>query len=407
MRFSSRTGWLRTPNPLAALLNSRREKGIQIFDLTLSNPTRANFRYLDPKLLKPFFDTQNLVYDPDPHGLLQARQALCDFYGKKGIRISPEEIFLTASTSEAYGFVFRLLLDPHETVLAPQPSYPLLDYLAGLNDIRIVRYPLHHLTHVRKDRVQHGGWYLELEELESRREPAPRAVLLVHPNNPTGNYVAEKERAKINEIVLRDKMTVLCDEVFFDFVLDKKIQRPRSFAGQREVLTFTLSGISKILGLPQMKIAWILVSGPEKEKEEAIQKLEVIADTYLSAGTPSQRALRAWFDMWSTIHGEISNRLKDNLAYLTEKFKAAVNVRLLMPEGGWYVMLEVPPIRTDEEWSLLLLEKDDVLIHPGYLFDAEEENLLVLSLLPDPVRFQESIDRLIRRFQETMDVPQV
>lgn len=350
--FSRRThGWTTAPNPLSVKLEQLRASGVRILDLTISNPTLCGFASPDLAALN---HPENNLYEPDAHGLKTSREAIARYYrNRHSITLDENQIFITAGTSEAYSFVFKLLTDPGDSILAPRPSYPLLHYLAELHDLKLVH----------------------------KEEAKTRASLLVHPNNPTGKYAPAPQEAGIPLIV---------DEVFLDYSFGPK---PSSFAGYQKRLCFTLSGISKILALPQMKISWIVVTGPEKLRDEAIEKLDIIADTYLSASTPSQHALPVWLSQTDAVQSEIKNRLAANLAAARAIFSGS-RIKLTEPEGGWYAVLEMPDHRTDEEWALDLLEKTGVLAHPGYLFDFEEEKFLVLSLLPRADIFSEGVKRM-------------
>lgn len=347
--FSKRTeGWSGGPNPLSQKLSLLRAAGKKILDLTVSNPTVCGFT---PPDLAALDHPKNSLYEPDAHGRLEARRAICAYYKKQhGVEVRENQVFITAGTSEAYSFVFKLLTDPGDKILSPKPSYPLLHYLAQL----------HHLS------------------LETSGDT--RAILLVHPNNPTGKHAS----------VPKTKLPLIVDEVFLDYNFGPK---PKTFAAHQDNLCFTLSGISKILAMPQMKISWIVVSGPEKIRDEAIEKLEIIADTYLSASTPSQHALPVWLGQVEKIQLEIKTRLETNLS-AARKIFAGSKIRLIEPEGGWYTVIEMPENRTDEEWALHLLENAGVLAHPGYLFDFEEEKFLVLSLLPQAEIFQEGVKKI-------------
>ena len=325
------------------------------------------------------------MYDPDPHGLLESRLAVCRYYANKNIHVSPEQIFLTAGSSEAYNFLFRLLADPGELVLAPKPGYPLFDYLSDLNDIQQIKYPL----------IYTGAWRIDMAKLETLLKERPRALIFVNPGNPTGNFVSKSEREAANKLCRNSDTALISDEVFLDFIWNTKDNSPASFAGNNEVLTFSLGGVSKMLGLPQMKVSWIVVSGPEPAKQEAIKKLEVISDTYLSVNTSSQRALPFWFSRQQEIAEEIRQRVLHNLAYLEKKMNELKNVRVMHAEGGWQAILEARASSlNDEETVLRLLEEKNVLIHPGYFFDLADGNFFVLSLLLPPQNFQEAVDRL-------------
>lgn len=368
MFFSRRTDWPEGQNRLALLAESFREEGRSFIDLTQSNPTVCGFPSLNAEWLEPFSNPNNLTYEPDPKGLLAARQAVSRYYLFKNIRVSPERIVLTSSTSEAYAFLFKLLLNPGEKIAVPAPSYPLLDSLAALSDVGIVRW--------RDFKI--------LEVFERTK-----ALCVVNPNNPAGNFVHQDEKDFLNRYAAKHHAALISDEVFLDFPHTDKAET-QSFAGNSEVLTFTLSGISKILALPQMKLSWIVVSGPEREAREALRRLEIIADTYLSVNTPSQIALADWLERRGEIQEEILARVRHNKAFLTQNLKDQASV--LNAEGGWQAVVRVES--DDESLALEFLEKSEVLTHPGYLYDFEAGDHLVLSLLPEPQKFEEGVRRL-------------
>ena len=394
--FSNRTSWPSESNPLTRLAAQLREEKVPVLDLTLSNPTRCRFDYLKTDLLKNFLAPENLFYDPDAYGLLPAREAVCRYYAAKGIPVKPAQVLMTASTSEAYSFLFRLLFEPGDLLLAPQPSYPLLDFLASLNDVRVERYLL--------DPEQ--AWKLQPKSYYELGNAEPKAFLVVNPNNPTGNYLHEPELAEINLFCKPRRTAIISDEVFFDYPLTgANTAKPVSTAANNSQLTFTLSGISKILGLPQMKLSWIIVSGPENETAEAMKRLEIISDTYLSVSTPVQRALPQWLGMQETIQKEIRARLEQNHQFLKNKFSGARHpVHLFPAEGGWHAVLRPPSERTDEDWACLLLKNDRVLTHPGYLFDFQEGSYLVLSLLVPHEDFRAGIEKIPVRVRESLSV---
>ncbi|MBN1687550.1 MAG: pyridoxal phosphate-dependent aminotransferase [Candidatus Omnitrophica bacterium] len=387
--FSSKTGWATSPNELALLLERLKRKGQAILDLSVSNPTQVSFKYLHPTLFEAFGKTKNLVYEPDPHGLKDARRSIQDYYAEKGISLSKDQIFLTANTSEAYSFVFRLLTVPGDTLLAPQPSYPILDYLADLHDLKLLRYPL---DEARNWQTDHGFF----QNLDWKKI---RVLLVVHPNNPSGNYVSENDQRMIEAFSKELSIPVIADEVFFDYTLKEKFQ-PKSFAGSENILTFTLSGISKVLGLPQMKLSWIIVSGPEEARKEAIRRLEIISDTYLSVSTPIQHALPDWMEKREAIQHEILTRLGNNLKKLRALSAGQNQVKVYEPEGGWVAVLELPDHRSDEAWALEILQREKVLVHPGYFFDFEKSPYLVLSLLTREDIFEEGVRKLIHSVSE-------
>ncbi len=325
-----------------------------------------------------------MFYEPDSHGLLEARKAVCGYYADKGILLDPRQIFITASTSEAYSFLFRLLLNVGDEILVPKPSYPLFDYLAGLNDAAVAHYGL----------VYRNQWRIDAGNFERQIQKGVKTLIILNPNNPTGNFISPQERAMINNLCVEHGLPVISDEVFLDFVLDGKNVKPQSFAGNDPVLSFTLSGISKILGLPQMKLSWIVVNGPKNSREKAIKRLEVIADAYLSVGTPPQRALKTWFGLRGKIHGEMLERFSKNRKHLTEKISELKNAEVLTCEGGWNSILRVKSHLDDEKLALSLLKEQGVLVHPGYFFDFEGDSFLVLSHLLPEGEFREGADRL-------------
>ncbi|MBI4353563.1 MAG: pyridoxal phosphate-dependent aminotransferase [Candidatus Omnitrophica bacterium] len=393
MTFSKRTDWPKVLNLFSRKAEECRRSGQTPLDLTESNPTRCAFDYLKPKILEGFSNPQSLLYEPDPRGLLAAREAVCRYYAEKGIRIGPDQVFLTASTSEAYTYLFRLLCNPGEPALAPAPSYPLFRYLSELNDIELCEYRL---------RYNGEAWRVDIPHLERSFKNKTKAVILVNPNNPTGNFIHAHEREAVLSLCRKEEAAVICDEVFHDFAFHSTEEPSIGFAGEERVLSFTLSGVSKIVGLPQAKLSWIVVNGPKALREEAARRLEVLADTYLSVNTPSQRALAGWLERRKEIQGEILERLRTNRRFLSERLEGVEAVRLLGSEGGWYAVLEVKSPCDDEALAIRLLEKRQVLVHPGYLFDFEGGCFLVLSLLPPSEVFREGVERMV---WELMDTP--
>jgi aspartate/methionine/tyrosine aminotransferase len=388
--FSDRTAWELSPNRLSVRIKELRKTGVPLLDLTITNPTRCGLKYPDEKLLNAFVSPDNLDYAPDPHGLLSARKAVLNYYAKRNISLSPEQIFLTANTSEAYSFVFKLLANAGDSFLAPEPSYPLLDYLATLCDIRIVRYPLNH----------QNSWGIDWNQWEQQVvTEMPQGIIFVNPNNPTGNYLSAQDHLRLSSILTKHSFPIIADEVFLDFPLTHTVPCPVSFATRNDTLTFTLSGISKILGLPQMKLSWIVVTGPEDLRNQAMEKLEVISDTYLSVSTPVQNALPVFFSHQQAIHAEISGRIQTNYLYLKQTFHENSKMELLESEGGWAAVFKCPVNRTDDEWALELLEKESVIIHPGFFYDFQESSYLVVSLLTPPEILKAAIPRLQSRIK--------
>lgn len=380
MKFSKRTNWNTALNLLTQKADELRSHP-DFINLTISNPTECGFSYLVPELLAPLTNPGGLKYSPDPRGLLTARKAVARYYAAKGILLHPDQIFITASTSEAYSFVFKILAERGERVLGPAPGYPLMDYLAEINDVVLERYPL----------IYKSGWQIDREALQHLK--AAKAILAVHPSNPAGHYVSESEQAFLSNWASRHQAALISDEVFFDFSLDDTPPAP-SFAAQNEALTFTLSGISKILGLPQMKLSWIVVTGPEDLRIDALKRLEIVADTYLSASTPIQMALPLWMENMPMIHREILKRIRSNRSFL-EQFFSGSKIDVLKSSGGWTSILRMPAERTDEEWALQLLDQDKILFHPGYLFDINDDmTALVVSLITPEAQFQQGLNRM-------------
>jgi alanine-synthesizing transaminase len=383
--FASRTGWALEPNRFSAALERYRASGRKALDLTESNPTRCGFAY-GPSLLAALADRRGFAYDPHPKGLRSAREAVCGYYQQRGTEVDPEQIILTASTSEGYSFVFRLLCDSGDEVLVPAPSYPLFEFLAAIQDVKLVPYPL----------VYDHGWQIDLHSLVEKLTPRARAILAVHPNNPTGSFVKTSERDLLDELCRERQVALVADEVFLDYAHDG-VARP-SFASPRQALTFTLSGISKICALPQMKLAWIVISGAPELAREALARLEVIADTYLSVNTPVQLALPEFLAQRGGIQRQVKERVAANLAELDRLLVAQKSVRRLEVEGGWYAVLRVPGTRSDEELAIELLEQHSVIVHPGHFYDFPSEGYLVVSLITPADVFVEGIKRLLGRF---------
>ncbi len=376
--FSSRLQWDSQPNPLSILLAEKRRNGAAILDLTESNPTRAGLDYAGGELLAALADSRGLLYEPDPRGLLAAREAVSGYYAQRGVDVPASRILLTASTSEAYSYLFKLLADPGDEILVPRPSYPLFDYLAAMESVRVVQYPL------RYD----GVWHIDLDALASAITARTRAIVVVNPNNPTGSYLKRSEWERLRTFGL----PILSDEVFSDFGFGSGADRVATLAGQSDALTFSMSGLSKIAGLPQMKLGWIVAGGPDHAA--ALEGLEWIADTFLSVATPVQWALPRILAASASVQEQIRQRTRGNLEVLRER-AAGSPCRCLHIEGGWYTILEVPRVRTEEEWALGLLAESDVLVQPGFFYDFETEAFLVLSLLTPPAIFAEGVGRIL------------
>lgn len=392
--FAKRTEWERRLNRLTKTVRRLKDKGSVLLDLTESNPTLCHFHY-PSDILSVLSRPEAFSYTPSPKGLLFAREEVARYYSEKGVKVDPEQIFLTASTSEAYSFLFRLLLNPKDHLLVPRPSYPLLDYLAALHDLLLEPYPL----------VYDTRWRIDREAFVKKSRSGTKAVLLIHPNNPTGSFVKKEEQSFLLHSFKEREVSQICDEVFLDYAYEEVPDFVPTFAGEEALLTFTLSGISKVLGLPQMKLSWIVVSGPKRLREEAIARLEVISDTYLSVNTLSQLALKRWFEYRPLLQKEIQKRLFANRKVLLEKERSSSGCRLFHAEGGWYAILQLPPLRSEEKWCLEFLEKASVLVHPGYFFDFEEGTQVILSLLVPSDRFEEGVERLFSHVEKMLESP--
>ncbi len=388
-RFSSRLSWDLRPNRLAQLLEEKRRAGVQVLDLTESNPTRSGFVYPADEILQALGDACSLRYDPAPAGDPAAREAVASYYSARGLAVSPDRILLTASTSEAYSFVFKLLANPGDEVLVPRPSYPLFDFLAALESVRTVRYPFFY----------HEGWELDAAALRAGLTDRTRAVVIVNPNNPTGSFLKQEERAALVSLCRERELALISDEVFSDYTFPAAEQDPRrvaSLAGEEQVLTFCLSGLSKVAGLPQMKAGWIVLAGPAAAQAAARERLELIADTYLSVATPTQHALPRLLALGEAVRSQIQARVRENLAWLQAAIASESSCGVLQAEGGWYAIIQVPRTRSEEQWCLDLLERDHVLVQPGFFYDFDAEAYLVVSLLPPTETFHEGIARLLQ-----------
>lgn len=371
MTFSNCTNWDTHPTKLASLLHEKQQRGEEIIDLTESNPTRCGFQYNTQSMLDALATRRSLLYEPNPKGLLLARTAIADWYLQQGVTLSAEHLFLTASTSEGYSFLFRLLCNAGDSVLMPKPSYPLLDYLCQLNDVIPQYYSL----------MYDGEWHIDFERLEKNITEKTRAIILVHPNNPTGSFIKQDERSRIEEFARQHNLPLIVDEVFGSFGFEQDKRRASSFANCEAVVTFTLNGLSKLAGLPQMKLAWIAVRGPEAKQEEALKRLEVITDTYLSVSTPVQQALPSLLKDSPLLTRQILERVRGNYHWLKDTLHSGSAMSLFHCEGGWNAILQLPNTQTDEEWGLKFLRERNILVHPGHLFDMQNTVGIVISLL--------------------------
>ncbi len=384
--FAGRTNWNLAPNRLSQALAQHRAAAKPLFDLTVSNPTSCGFLYDREAILRALSNPAALSYEPRPRGLESARRAVVSYYAARNMEISPEDILLTTSTSEVYSFIFRTLCDPDDELLIPEPSYPLFGFLADIQDVKLVPYPL----------LYDHGWQIDFHALEQAISPRSRGVIVVHPNNPTGHFVKQQELLRLNEICSARQMAIIADEVFLDFTLGE--EPAPSFAANRSALTFTLSGLSKISGLPQMKAAWLVVSGPEPPKQQALTRLEVIADTYLSMNAPVQFALPTLLEQRHSFQQQVLTRVRKNLVELDHRIAEQKSCSRLHLEGGWYAVLRVPATRSDEDLAIDFLITKNVYVHPGHFYDFSSDGYLIASLITPEHEFAEGILHLLSIF---------
>jgi aspartate/methionine/tyrosine aminotransferase len=362
-----------------------RAQNHSILDLTESNPTQVGLQYDRKKILSAFQNQDHLTYSPDSRGKLKAREAISKlYYQKRGLNVTSEQIILTASTSEAYSFLFRLLTNPNDAVLSASPSYPLLEHLTRLNDIELTSYQLQF----------HNAWAIDWDSLEQNIRSHHRALVLIHPNNPTGSFMKRAEMVRLNAFCKIHGLVLICDEVFLDYAFENDDARVPSFSENSDVLTFTLSGLSKTLALPQMKLSWIVLSGPRRQTEESMKRLEFISDAFLSVNTPVQEALEIFFETQDHIQNQIRQRCYDNYLRLSQALHNSSALSLLPSEGGWYGIFRLSTHVDEEKFVLRLLKEQGVLIHPGYFYDLEGSHGIV-SLLCEPKKFQQGLSKLL------------
>jgi len=382
--FARRTEWNLAPNRFSVALEQAKKSGRKLLDLSTSNPTEVGLDYDEPAMLAALNPPAALRYQPDPLGLLSAREAVASYYSEHGAQVSPKHIVLTASTSEAYSFLFRLLCDPGDEVLVASPSYPLFDFLASIQDVQLTSYPLFY----------DHGWHIDLHALESALTARTRAILVVHPNNPTGSLVTENERLALLKMCGAREIAVITDEVFLDFT-QPGVTAESFVRDQNVALTFTLSGVSKIAALPQMKLAWLVASGPEDLRRQALARLEVIADTYLSVNAPIQHGLPELLQQGRGLREQLQKRVNENLTELDRQLATQKLCQRLALQAGWYAVLRVPAIWSDEELAISLLEMDGILVHPGHFYDFPSDGYLVISLITQATTFSQGIGRLL------------
>ena len=384
--FSHRTRWNREENRISRSLAELRAAGVPILDLARSNPTECGLLSDGLRLEQALMQPGLQRYQPDPRGVLDAREAVSRYYGELGVPLVAEDLILTSGTSEGYSFLFRLLCNPGDEVLIPSPGYPLFEFLADMCDVRLVRFPL----------VYDHGWQIDFTALASSTTERTRALVVVHPNNPTGQYVSLPEQGQLFEFCQRRGLALIADEVFLDFRLTEAHQY--SFVPRNDVLTFAQSGLSKICGMPQMKLAWIVVSGPEVLKREALERLEIIADSYLSVGTQVQQAAGALLEMRHAFHVQAMGRIRGNLRALDEQLSRPTACARLVSEGGWTAVLRVPALQSDDDLAIALLKEREVHVHAGHFYDFAQPGYLVVSLIVPSAEFAEGVRRILEHF---------
>ena len=387
--FSQRTHWNLEENAYTRALRRHRKAGKRVLDLTASNPTSCGFQYDETAILGALGDPASLRYEPEPKGIPSARAAVARYYGEKGAgAVDPENLILTTGTSEAYSFLFRLLCEPGDEVLIAHPSYPLFDFLATIQDVKLRPFQF----------VYDHGWQIDFHSLREALGERTRAIVVVHPNNPTGQFIGAGEADELNAICATRGLALIVDEVFLDYGMkDTGAAKKRhgTFAANGAALTFVLSGLSKIAALPQMKLGWIAATGPAELVRESMARLEVVADTYLSLNAPLQCALPALLAQRVAMQRQIAARVESNLAELDALLSRQKPVSRLKVEGGWYAVLRVPAVQSDEELAIRLLEERGVLAHPGHFYDFAEPGYLVISLLTPREEFAEGAREML------------
>ncbi len=373
-RYSDRLSWTAPVNPFTTLLERTRASGQPLLDLTIANPTQALANYPHAEIAQAYGAIPNFAYNPDPLGNTAAREHIAAWYASK---IQPSQIALTASTSEAYNLLFKLLANPGDEVLIPTPSYPLFDYLAKLEGVILRPYRL----------LYDGSWHIDFESIESSLSPRTRALIVVNPNNPTGSFLKRQEWQRLEKLAIDNNLPLIADEVFMDYPLEPSNNRVSTFAGHNNVLSFSLNGLSKSAGMPQMKLGWIVVNGPAADRAQALERLELLLDTYLSVATPVQNALPRLLQIGSTIRQQILHRLDINR-------QAIAALQPLHCEGGWSATLRMPAILSEETWITELVSNHSVIVQPGYFFDMPFDACLIVSLLTEPATFAQGIARI-------------
>lgn len=393
VHFAGRTAWETEENAISAVCGELRSQGVSFADLTVSNPTRCAIPYPEAEITAALSSADNFCYKPDPWGLMRARETIASMYREHGVAVSAERVMLTSSTSEAYNYVLRLLCDPGDEVLAPAPSYPLFQFLADVNDVRMVEYPL----------VRDCGWRLDRAALEQALTERCRAIIVVNPNNPTGSYLHASDVDYLCSLALERGLALICDEVFSDYVLEPMPDARMTLLGRAGgPLTFVLNGFSKMLALPQLKLSWLVVQGGGALSAEASKRLEMIADTFLSVNTPVQNAVPVLLGLRQIVQERVMERLRSNLAYLRGVVADVPGLELYDCEGGWYAVVRISGVDDEERFCLNLLRRRQVLVHPGYYYDFLHGAHVVLSLLTEPALWRRGLAALTEEYVKAL-----
>ncbi|MBV9404041.1 MAG: pyridoxal phosphate-dependent aminotransferase [Acidobacteriaceae bacterium] len=378
--YSQRLAWNSPANRISHLLDEQRARGAPLLDLTISNPTEAFREYPHEAIRSAYSDISDFTYHPEPPGEPAARTAIADWYREQDIRSAPEQILLTASSSEAYALLFKLLCNPGDEILVPVPSYPLFEFLAALECVGIVPYRL----------LYDGAWFIDFSTLRNRITSRTRAIVIVNPNNPTGSFLKRFEKEQLITLAVEHELPIISDEVFMNYSLGDLNERVQTMIGCDSVLSFSLNGLSKAAGMPQVKLGWIALNGPAQEREIARNRLELLLDSYLSVSTPVQRALPRLLEIGNRMRRQIAERLTRNLDTL-DRLLVCTTAHRLHVEGGWSAILQLPNVSDEESWVARLIEQRGVIVQPGYFFDMEPKPYTVVSLLTDPEVFEQGI----------------
>jgi aspartate/methionine/tyrosine aminotransferase len=381
--YSERLSWSLSSNSFSRLIEEKRKAGVPLIDLTVSNPTEVFSEYPHLAISRAYASVKDFTYRPDPFGRQDSRAAVAHYYERSNIPISPGQILLTASTSEAYSVLFKLFCNSGDEILAPLPSYPLFEYLASLESARMVPYRL----------VYDGSWFIDFANLRRQISPRTRALVIVNPNNPTGSFLKKSEAEILLQVAEEHELPIISDEVFMDYSLGAGADYVRTLIGYDSVLSFSLGGLSKAAGMPQMKLAWIALNGPEQDRETARERLELILDTYLSVGSPVQRALGELLDIGEGIQQKIRVRIAQNVEALNILLENSP-ARALHTEGGWSAIIQLPGTSSEEEWITRLIEEQSLIVQPGYFFDMDSGAYVVVSLITPSDQFSEGIRRV-------------